>query len=199
MNTRQKGLLVLAGLFLIFTLPLLLARYVYHHPHIIKGQTNKGELLHPPLQLMQLPLYVGPTWTLFDKSVLKGKWAIAYVTAAPCDTTCQQKLYKMRQIRTALGKERARVNRLLILTTDNRATVKSSNLDAQLAKDYRGTFFAVGKADALRTFFKLSATQFDNFYVIDPIGNIMLSYPADASPDAIFKDLKHLLKVSQIG
>jgi hypothetical protein len=41
--------------------------------------------------------------------------------------------------------------------------------------------------------------EVDRFYVIDPAGNLMMSYPASAEPAAIQKDLKRLLKTSQIG
>jgi len=41
--------------------------------------------------------------------------------------------------------------------------------------------------------------QQDRFYVIDPAGNLMLSYPATAEPARIQKDIKRLLKTSQIG
>lgn len=39
----------------------------------------------------------------------------------------------------------------------------------------------------------------DRFYIIDPAGNLMISYPATADPGAIQKDIKRLLKTSQIG
>ena len=36
-------------------------------------------------------------------------------------------------------------------------------------------------------------------YIVDPIGNIMMSYPPDADPTGMKKDLKRLLKVSKLG
>ena len=36
-------------------------------------------------------------------------------------------------------------------------------------------------------------------YIIDPLGNLMMSYPPDINPRGIMKDLKKLLKFSRIG
>ena len=36
-------------------------------------------------------------------------------------------------------------------------------------------------------------------YLVDPLGNLMMSYPADAEPGGIIKDLKRLLRYSRIG
>jgi hypothetical protein len=36
-------------------------------------------------------------------------------------------------------------------------------------------------------------------FVVDPLGNVMMRYGADATTKGIQKDLKRLLKVSQIG
>ena len=37
------------------------------------------------------------------------------------------------------------------------------------------------------------------FYISDPLGNLMMSYPADINPKGILKDLKKLLRASRIG
>jgi hypothetical protein len=36
-------------------------------------------------------------------------------------------------------------------------------------------------------------------YIVDPLGNLMMSYPPDADPRGILKDLKRLLRLSHIG
>jgi hypothetical protein len=36
-------------------------------------------------------------------------------------------------------------------------------------------------------------------YIVDPLGNLVLHYPVDASGKSVLTDLKRLLKVSQIG
>jgi len=35
--------------------------------------------------------------------------------------------------------------------------------------------------------------------VVDPLGNLMMYYPADARPKGILEDMKRLLRLSHIG
>jgi hypothetical protein len=57
--------------------------------------------------------------------------------------------------------------------------------------------------DALAREFTLPAgSPLDNLnriYLVDPLGNFMMSYPADADPTGMRKDLARLLRISQIG
>jgi len=39
----------------------------------------------------------------------------------------------------------------------------------------------------------------DYLYVIDPIGNLMMRFPADGDPARIRKDIGRLLKASRMG
>jgi hypothetical protein len=36
-------------------------------------------------------------------------------------------------------------------------------------------------------------------YLVDPLGNVMMRFPADAEPRRMLKDLERLLKASQVG
>ena len=35
--------------------------------------------------------------------------------------------------------------------------------------------------------------------LVDPLGNLVLSYPPGLDPDGLFRDAKHLLRLSKIG
>jgi hypothetical protein len=39
----------------------------------------------------------------------------------------------------------------------------------------------------------------DRVYLIDPLGNLMMSYAPDAKPKGMLEDLKRLLGLSQVG
>ena len=47
---------------------------------------------------------------------LKGKWVLVQFDGGACDAGCERKLYFMRQVRRAQGKEMQRVARLWLLT-----------------------------------------------------------------------------------
>ena len=39
----------------------------------------------------------------------------------------------------------------------------------------------------------------DRVYLIDPLGNLMMSYAPDANPKGMLEDLKRLLRLSHVG
>jgi hypothetical protein len=45
----------------------------------------------------------------------------------------------------------------------------------------------------------ISPAAADRIYVIDPLGNLMMSYAPDAKPKGLLEDLKRLLGLSHVG
>jgi len=141
------------------------------------GSANYGELI-PPQTLAAAP---------FD--ALRGKWLLVTFDASACDARCERKLYYMRQIRKAQGKDQDRVERLWLLTDsgtprpdvvgamEGTPTVRAS---ASLAKQFPGV-------------------PSEHIYVVDPLGNLMLRFPPEPDPSKMLKDVQRLLKYSRIG
>ena len=44
-----------------------------------------------------------------------------------------------------------------------------------------------------------AATEAGRVYIVDPLGNLVISYPAGADPKGLVKDLEKLLRLSHIG
>lgn len=161
---------------------------------------NYGELVQParPIADVELDMFEAPRMRL---SQLKGKWTLVYFGPADCLRPCTDSLYKMRQVTAAQGKEAHRVQRLMVVTD-----TKALDWLRYTLKEYPGTQVAMGPADAVRRlagqFALPGGGPLDNLhrlYIVDPLGNLMMSYPADADPRGIHKDLGLLLKASQIG
>lgn len=172
---RAKLLLLVA----VFALPLALAGLAYWLDWAPGTTANYGELVAPPRPL------AGPP---FD--ALRGKWVLVSFDAAACDAYCERKLYFMRQVRRAQGKDQDRVERLWVLTDDGRPR-------AEVLAAIEGTRLERGKAIATR--FPAGASHADHIYVVDPLGNLMMRYPRDPDPSRMLKDLQRLLRLSQIG
>jgi hypothetical protein len=174
---RARAKLVLLGLF--FAAPLLLAWLAYRMQWAPGTRSNYGELISPPRPLAGAPL-----------AALRGKWVLVSFDAAACDDYCRKKLYFMRQLRRAQGKDQARVERLWLLTDAARPP-------AGLLADFEGT--RVEPAGALAARFPVSGALSDHLYLVDPLGNLMMRYPREPDPSRMLKDLQRLLKVSGIG
>ena len=112
---------------------------------------------------------------------LRGKWVLVTFDAAACDAYCERKLYFMRQVRRAQGKDMDRVERLWVLTDGAKPR-------AELLAAIEGT-----RMQNLKPFDARSA---DHIYLVDPMGNLMLRFPRDPDPSKMIKDLQRLLKYS---
>lgn len=155
------------------------------------GGANHGELIEPVRPIDEVLWEAGDERASILKS-LRGKWVLVFVSAS-CAVQCQSALWKMRQVRLALGEDRKRVHRLLLLPKG-----PSPDLAGLLAAEYP-QMAAVGLSPQpysdLAT--RLGMTSAEGLFVIDPRGNLMMRYSADAPAADILDDMKRLLKVSR--
>ncbi|WP_243656729.1 SCO family protein [Paucimonas lemoignei] len=168
--------------------------YVTYYVIKPSSRTNYGTLLdprqHPMPRLGSVALDGKPT----ELDAYKGKWLMLQVDSGNCEQACQKKLYDMRQLRIAQGKERDRVERVWLIT-DNEP------LDTVLMREYDGTRMLRVPQATLQGWLPVEkgATVADHIYMIDPLGNLMMRFPKNADPNRIKKDLGRLLKASSIG
>lgn len=187
-------------LFAVFASPLLGAYYVYSQRDSKTFSTvNNGELYSQPQDLGDLPLLFGGTETKTFNSLDK-KWYLIVVADGTCAEVCEKNLLTVRQLRRMQGKN---VNRVVSLFVHSNL---ESNRANDMAEKYSVTTAAASDYDAftqwLRPFYEGRAQQqFDQsrIYIVDPLKKLMMSYPAGVEPKGFYKDLKRLLKVSQIG
>lgn len=168
--------------------------YITYYVIKPEGRTNYGDLLDPrsyPIPTLNLLTLDSKPASLHDFS---GKWILLQIDGSACDKKCEDKLYYMRQLRLAQGKEMDRIERVW-LVTDNQP------LQTALIKKYDGT--SMLRADPKQVSAWLPVDQgtavTDHLYMIDPLGNLMMRFPKDADANKIKKDIIKLLKASRIG
>lgn len=167
-----------------------IASYVAYYFAAPDGHTNYGELLETrPLPAARLLLADG---TEFQLSRLRGKWILLMVDAGSCGEFCQRKLFTIRQLRLAHGKDMTRIERAWLISDD----VAPS---AGVVNRYQGTWMIRAAGSELLGLLPVKGALADHIYVVDPLGNLVLRYPRDADPLKIIKDLTRLLKTSRIG
>jgi hypothetical protein len=128
---------------------------------------NYGELLAPR------------TLSLAPLAPLRGKWVLVTADAAGCDAYCEKKLYFMRQVRRAQGKDMDRVERLWSLTGGTKPR-------PELLAAIEGT-----RIERLKPFDERAV---DHIYLVDPMGNLMMRFPRDPDPSKMIRDLQRLLR-----
>jgi hypothetical protein len=152
-------------------------------------QMNYGELVGPaPVPEGAIAPVAGQP---FDGARLKGRWVMIYAGPAACDGGCRQALYLMRQVRTAQGKEMDRVERLWLVTDGGQPIPEALEGQAGLA---------VARTDPV-WLARLGGEGAGpgRIHLMDPLGLVMLRYPAAPEPKGMIKDLERLLKYSRVG
>ncbi len=195
----HRGRLKLSLIITVFFLPQIIAALLYFggwRPHKF---VNHGQLIRPVRPIAEVSLQ-----TLDGKmlrfSALRGKWLMVYFGPAKCGSTCKQDLYKMRQVRLAEGDNADRVRRMFVVTND-----QDINDLRMILQEYPGMHVITGPAAAVAflagqfTLNGIFPQSSNRIYVVDPLGNLMMSYPSDADPEGMRKDLARLLQVSQVG
>ena len=170
----------------------------YWHPG---GRVNAGELIDParPLPALTLPLAApaeGMGASQTNPQFLKRKWTLLYVQHGRCDDACLKTLYDTRQVRLALDREMDRVQRVFIGDSD------CCDLKGLLAA--HPDLIAIRSSPADEPLLALlpgrsAALDPHRVYLIDPLGNLMMFYAADAKPKGMLEDMKRLLRLSSIG
>lgn len=188
----HRNLWPLWAMIVIFALPAITAWFFYFNPELLPDtRVNRGELIEPVRPWpADLPL-ASADGAPFDPAVFRDRWTLLLVSRAPCGPACEQKLAELRQIRLALGESRYVVERMALLVGD---------AAAPLGEDYDGTTLA--RADravepALQALLGPAPTVWDRVYIVDPFGNLMMRYAADAPPKDVLKDMERLLKASK--
>lgn len=162
------------------------------------GRTHRGDLIDParPLPEVTLPTPAGATLPLES---LHGKWTLVYIGDGRCDARCREALVLMRQSRLALGDDIKRVNRLFLSTAE-------CCDHAYLEAEHTGLLVAqVDNAEGERllaefpSYAQQPVATAGRIYIVDPLGNLMMSYAPDAPPKGLLKDMEKLLKLSHIG
>lgn len=195
-----RNRLTLISIALVVALPAVLSFILYTSGWRPSSIGNYGELVEPPRTIKDLEFQTLDGNRLHVSDLSK-KWTFVYFVADSCGATCERGLYNMRQVRLAQGENANRLQRMLVVA-DNVALEK---LRTQL-REYPGMVVITGPRENVRTlseeFALSSGTPFENsgrIYLLDPANRLMMSYPADADPSGMRKDLKRLLKVSRIG
>ncbi len=191
---RTSGRWKLIAILAVCAAPVIASYFTYY---VIKPQSrnNYGTLIDP--RAYPIPAALA-TSTLDGKAAaldaLKGKWIMLSVDDADCADACRKKLYEMRQLRLAQGKDMDRIERVWLITD-------AQPVETMLMREYDGTHMLRAKAEAVKAWLPVDAgtVPADHLYMIDPLGNLMMRFPKDADPNKIKKDLVKLLKASRIG
>lgn len=196
---KKSNRLTIVFVVIMFVSPLVLSWYVFNYTDFLemRGMANKGSLIEPIRPLGDLAL-IDP-FNDERKDSLFGKWNLVYVTGN-CDKPCMDNVYLMRQIHASMDKHSLRVQKVLLLTNQATSDLKEKLIEFKGQQIINADLINVNE---LLENFRLNDAEdpleTNRIYIVDPLGNLMMSYEPDVNPRDIYKDLKKLLRGSRIG
>ena len=172
----------------VFFGPLAIATWMYYGGHFQpEGRTNHGALLQPIVNIArELP----------ESAIVAegdGYWLLVYANGLECRQPCIDALYVIRQSRKMLGKEIARVKRVFLHGDSSPDTVF-------LADEHAG-LITMRDDDLLSLLHnkKPAGLSAGGYYLLDPLGNLVMYFRPDIDPSDMVEDINRLLKLSRIG
>jgi cytochrome oxidase Cu insertion factor (SCO1/SenC/PrrC family) len=183
-HARLRLLAIMA----IFALPIAASMLAYHFLRP-EATANYGELLAQPARITTTE-FVRIDGSAFRFEELRGKWVLIASDSGACPEACTAKLLLMRQVRLMLGRNAARVVRVFV--ADDTRPMAPGTLEP-----YEGTIAITPPAGMSPP--TAAVNDRAHYYLVDPLGNVMMRFPANADPRRMLKDLERLLKASQIG
>jgi hypothetical protein len=192
----RVGRLKMLGVLAVCAAPVIASYFTYY---VIRpeGRRNYGELVEP-----QRPLPASTAASLDGAPValrsLRGQWLLISVAPSACDAACEKHLYLQRQLREGLGKDKDRLDWVWLVADDG--PVRPSLLPALS----QATVLRVDPQQLAQWLAPAQGRQLaQHLYVVDPLGNWMMRFPAQdaaqldtAAAKNIKRDLERLLRAS---
>lgn len=179
---RRKGRWQLILILLMVIGPMALATFMYKLQFWVPdGRSYHGEL-------------IGNGQTRGDIGVQadEQRWQLLVTAPAACAADCKQLVYLARQLQIGLGRDASRASHALAS-----AQPVSSDYAAKLKAEYPQ--LQRYPLD-LPPFTKNAGAPGDaQLWIVDPHGNLVLRYDATVKGKDLLNDLRHLLKLSNIG
>lgn len=180
--SRRKGRLQLLLILLGVIGPMILATGMYKLQFWVpEGRSYHGELIGN-----------GQTRADLGVQAQEDRWQILVTAPKECSVDCQQLVYLARQIQIGLGRDAGRASHALAV-----AQPLSSEYDAKLTREYpQLQRYPLNLTDFQKTAGDKAVPQ---LWIIDPHGNLVLRYDPTVKGKDLLNDLRHLLKLSNIG
>lgn len=187
---KNKAFLPMFIIIVLTIVPIALSWLLFrYHQYFNFSTLNHGVLIRPAIPMNDIG---------FVKNQRK-IWQIVYIPSGCCDGQCKKQLFFLHQVREALGKDSERVNLVFAASP----ACQQEDLLTLHTYNFQNILFTSQQSSMLLA--KFAHSGFNNFvltnkiYLLNPNNNLFMYYPASADAMGILKDLKLLLRVSQIG
>lgn len=195
MNSRSRIQLLLVALVCVG--PMIAAYLLYYtgQPAELPRLVNEErQLLAPAVPLPPLSVRTANGAVIENAWAEAPLWSLIYARTSPCGEQCLAELVRLRQVHVSLNRDQNRVRRVYLgeggdERVDDDPALVLGRLDDADGRHLLELLESIGQPPG----------EDGRLYVVDPQGNLVLSYPADPDQQGLHDDLKRLLSVSRIG
>ena len=125
-NQQKKNRLLILAIFGMTIIPFLIAWVLKENPGLVKGTTNSGQLIIPPVTTERSDFTGFDAFSVENMKELAGHWLIVNVIPnTGCNDVCLDALLKTKQLRLMLNKELPRTRRVVIVFKEPSAEAAS--------------------------------------------------------------------------
>lgn len=176
----------------VFILPFTTA-VLLHYIDLKPSGKSYGNLVQPPKNL-QIPILKDLQGNAFKPAQWGKIWNVVTIDSTGCAEPCAARVHMLKQVHTSINKDIDRVQRVLLVPADI-----VSPAYGEIQKKYPDLIILAGSDVETVKF----AAEFNiikgNVFLVDPMGNLMMSYPDKFDPKGLRSDLTRLLKNSWAG
>lgn len=188
-SEAKSARLHLSLIAVVFFGPLLLAAWLYFGGHFAPGGrgSNHGALLQPIVNLREAL----PASAMLAQG--EGRWMLLFADETECADACRDALYTLRQGRLMLGKDQDRLVRGFLHgdTPPDRVF---------LADEHQG-LISLQEPRLVNLLYNKKPDELADggYFLLDPLGNLVMYFRPDIDPSEMVADIEHLLRLSHIG
>lgn len=193
LQRSRSGRWQMLGLLLVCAAPVIASYFTYY---VIRpeGRRNFGQLIEPQRDMPAQAAATALDGTAHTLGELRGQWLLVSVAPGACDAGCRDNLYLQRQLRESMGREKDRLDWVWLVPD-------GAPPPAEIAPGLQGATVRRVDAATLAAWLQPAPGHglAEHLYVVDPMGNWMMRFPArlDRSGAARAKrDLERLLRAS---
>ena len=194
---QQKNRRTIVLLFAMSIIPFGIAWFLSANAEWLEKGTNQGILITPPV-ITETSEFLGfDAFSTKNMKELKGHWVLLNVLPnKDCNTVCQKAMHNTKQLRLMMNKDLTRIRRAVVIISD---------VDAEKAKKWWiDDVRLIRVKPALSLLNKLKTIRKEGIpdgmlLLMDPLGNLMMQYEPEFDPYEVKRDLRKLLRISQIG
>lgn len=193
----KKNRLLILIIFGMSIIPFLIAWGLRQNPELLKGRTNRGELITPIVTTERSDFTGFDQFSSDNMAQLSGHWLIINVIPTPgCSQLCLEAIHKTKQIQLMLSKELTRTRRVVLVFND-----VAPETAAQWWRDDTRLLRVKPSAAVVKKMTEIRQGNVPEgmLFLMDPLGNLMMQYEPGFDPYEVKNDLMHLLRISQIG